>query len=133
MAFISVTRLRVRSWMFLPDFLLNSVRATRQARAAAGNLGVETRRDGGMTFWTKSAWRDEASMRAFVTSGAHKAAMPHLQRWCSEASVVHWEQELARLPFWEDASRRMQRDGRLSPVKYPSETQAAGRIRPMRL
>lgn len=132
MAVISVTRLRVRSWRFLPDFLLNTLRATRQARAAPGNLGVEVFRETGMTFWTKSAWRDAAAMRGFMASGAHNKVMPHLQRWCSEASVLRWEQETARLPFWEDAGRRMQRDGRLVAVKRPSETQAAGRIPPMK-
>jgi len=133
MAFISITRLRVRSWRFLPDFLLHSVKINRQARAAPGNLGVEVFRDAGMTFWTKSAWRDETAMRAFTTSAAHKNAMPHLHRWCSEASVLHWEQETPRLPFWEDAGRRMQRDGRLVGVKRPSETHAAGRIPPMKV
>ena len=96
------------------------------------DFGVEVFRDAGMTFWTKSAWRDETAMRAFMTSAAHKNAMPHLQRWCSEASVLHWEQETARLPFWQDAGRRMQRDGRLVAVKRPSETHAAGRIPPMK-
>lgn len=131
MALIAITRLHVRSWRFLPDFLLHSVRIMRQARAAPGNLGAETLREAGMTFWTKTAWRDEAAMRAFMVSGAHRIVMPHLQRWCSEASVVHWEQESPRLPFWEDAGRRMQRDGRVVPVKRPSEEQAAGRIPPM--
>ena len=133
MIFVSVTRLRVRAWIFLPDFLLNSLRATRQARAAAGNLGVEVKRDARLTFWTKSAWQDEKSMRAFMLSGDHKKAMKHLARWCSEASVVHWEQEFTRLPFWEDASRRMQRDGRLSKVDHPSAAQQAGQIPPMKV
>ncbi len=133
MAVISVTRLRVRSWRFLPDFLLHTVRITRQARAAPGNLGVEVFRDAGMTFWTKSAWRDEAALRNFMNSGAHKNTMPHLQRWCSEASVLRWEQETARMPFWEDAGRRMQRDGRLVDVKRPSEAQATGRIPPRKV
>ena len=132
MAVISITRLRVRSWRFLPDFLLHSVKITRQARAAPGNLGVEVFRDAGMTFWTKSAWRDESAMRAFMSSGAHKNVMPHLQRWCSEASVLHWEQETPRMPFWQDVGRRMQRDGRLVAVKRPSEAHADGRIPPMR-
>ncbi len=58
--------------------------------------------------------------------------MPHLQRWCSEASVLHWEQETPRMPFWQDVGRRMQRDGRLVAVKRPSEAHADGRIPPMR-
>ncbi len=132
MAVISITRLRVRSWYFMPDFLLHSTRIARRAQAAPGNLGIETMRESGLVFWSKAAWRDEAAMHAFLDAGAREAALPRLNRWCSEVAVVFWEQETPRLPFWEDAGRRMQREGRTVPVKNPSDNQAAGRIPPMK-
>jgi hypothetical protein len=38
MPFASITRLRVRSWQYLPAFLIQSVRAVRRAKHAAGNV-----------------------------------------------------------------------------------------------
>ena len=118
--FISVTRLRVRAAWFLPAFLFWAQRSARQARRSAGNLGVALTRDSHGAFWTKSAWKDEDSMRAFMFAEPHRRAMPKLAHWCDEASVVHWTQESATLPDWQEAHRRMVAEGRKSRVKHPS-------------
>jgi hypothetical protein len=54
--------------------------------------------------------------------------MPKLLTWCDEAAVVHWNQETSELPSWEEAHRRMVREGKLSKVKYPSLAQASNQI-----
>jgi hypothetical protein len=121
MAFISVTRLRVRSAWYLAAFLFRALRSSRHARRSTGNLGVDLLTDSRLTFWTKTAWKDEASMRAFMLGGPHKRVMPKLADWCDEASVVHWTQENATLPDWHEAHRRMVAEGRKSRLKHPSE------------
>ncbi len=63
-------------------------------------------------------------MRRYMTSGAHKRAMPHLMKWCDEASVAHWDQEETALPSWEEADRRMREIGRVSKVNKPSPDHA---------
>jgi hypothetical protein len=63
-------------------------------------------------------------MRAFMTRGAHKSAMPHLLHWCDEASVAHWTQSDATLPSWTEADRRMRERGRASKVLHPSPQHA---------
>ena len=76
------------------------------------------------TFWTLTAWESEEAMRQYMTSGAHKKAMPHLLHWCDEASVAHWLQEDAVLPTWAEADRKMRATGRASKVKHPSAQHA---------
>ena len=130
--FISVTRLRIRSWWYLPGFILHAVSSESQARSAAGNLGGELLRCPKNTFWTKTAWQDEAAMRAFMMEMPHRRAIGKLANWCDEASVVHWTQETADLPDWKEAHRRMATEGRRSKVRHPSEAHQDFRIPPPR-
>jgi hypothetical protein len=123
MPFVSITRLRVRSWRYLPAFLFQALRAARQAKAAAGSLAVATLRDADLAFWTRTVWTEEAAMRSFMVSGAHRRMMPRLLEWCDEASVVHWVQDAPEPPSWPESHRRMQQEGRRSKVNHPSDAQ----------
>ena len=78
MPFVATTRLRLRSWRFVPGLLWYALRSRRQARSAPGNLDALTLSEANRTFWTCTVWRDEADMRAFMTSGAHREAMRRL-------------------------------------------------------
>ena len=83
MPFVSVTRLRVRSWRYLPGFVIQSLRAVRQAKLADGSLAVSVLRDADCAFWTRTVWRDEAAMRSFMRSGGaspHHGAAPRVVR-----------------------------------------------------
>jgi heme-degrading monooxygenase HmoA len=100
MPFVSITRLRVRSWRYLPAFILQSLRSASQAKRAAGNFAVSVLRDADLAFWTRTLWSEEAAMRAFMLSGAHRRAMPRLLEWCDEAAVVHWNQDDFAPPSW---------------------------------
>ena len=133
MPLASVTRLRVRSWRYLPVFLLQSWRSTRQARSAPGALAIAVLRDAHLAFWTRTVWSDEAAMRAFMRSGAHRRAMLHLASWCDEAAIVHWMQDGPAPPPWAEAHRRLQQQGRRSRVDYPSEEQRRYAIPPQRV
>jgi hypothetical protein len=123
MPLVAITRLRVRSWRYLPGFLWRTLLSARQARAAAGNLGVALLRDANRAFWTCSVWTDQPAMRAFMVAGAHRATMPRLFEWCDEASLVDWQQESAEPPSWPEAHRRLLQEGRRSRVNHPSEAQ----------
>ena len=116
----SVTRLHLRSLRFMLPFIVYSLRSMAQARRSPGNLAADAMRDHLGGFWTRSVWRDVESMRAFMTSGAHKQAMPKLLDWCDEAALVHWDQDTTTLPEWDQAHRRLVTHGRRSKVRYPS-------------
>ena len=126
--FVSLTRLRLRSIRFLPVFAVYAVPSNRQVQRAAGFQTGALLADRRWTFWTMTAWDSQESMRRYMTSGAHKKAMPKLMEWCDEASVAHWEQESAELPGWAEADARMREMGRVSKVKRPSAEHAGLRF-----
>jgi len=128
---ISLTRLRLRAWSYLPGFVPLALRSARQAERAPGFLagavfGEPTR----LTFWTMTAWTDEAAMRAYMLSGAHRAAIPRLLDWCDEAAVARWEAAEVALPGWPEADRRLREDGRPSKVRHPRAAHASLRHAP---
>jgi hypothetical protein len=120
MVFVSLTRLRIRSLRFVPLFAVQTLRSLRQVKQAPGFITGTLLADRSWAFWTLTVWDSQESMRAFMTSGAHKQAMPHLMHWCDEASVAHWTQPDATLPAWTEADKRMRESGRISKVLHPS-------------
>jgi hypothetical protein len=124
MTFISLTRLRIRSIRFVPLFFIYATRSISQVKQSPGFLKGSLLNDKHFTFWTMTAWDSLDSMRAYMTTGAHKQAMPKLLHWCNEASVAHWQQESSALPSWTEADRRMRTEGRISKVLHPSPNHA---------
>jgi hypothetical protein len=128
MPLISVTRLRVRSFLYLPGFLWDTFHSVRQVQRSPGFLGGRLLVNAGYVFWTMTAWQNEAAMNGYRISGAHSKAMPKLLHWCNEAAVVHWTHESREIPEWQQAQQHMVEKGRLSKVNHPSAGQAARQI-----
>ena len=85
MPFVSVTRLRVQAWRYLPIFFVQTFRSAWQARSAKNCLSVFVLREAHRTFWTRTVWTDASSMKSFMLSGVHRQVMPSLLVWCDEA------------------------------------------------
>ena len=132
MAFVSVTRLRLRSAWHLPRFFRYAIPSNMQARKTPGNLGVEVLNDAKLAFWTKTVWQDESSMRAFLLVGSHRKAMSAIQEMADEAAVVHWVQDDSSAPDWQQSYRRLVESGRPTRLKHPSADHSAGKIAPPR-
>jgi len=128
MLLISLTRLRVRSFRYLLQFVWQALKTARQAERASGFLGGRLLREARNTFWTITAWEDEAAMRAYRNAGAHRAVMPRLLNWCDEAAVAHWSQETSALPEWREAHQRLVKEGKSSKVNHPSPAHVANHI-----
>jgi hypothetical protein len=77
MVFISVTRLRVRSFIYLPQFLWDTFKSMRQVERSSGFLGGRLLVNAKNVFWTMTAWK-EVAMNAYRTGDAHRRAMPKL-------------------------------------------------------
>ena len=128
MTFVSITRLRVRSWRFVPGFFVYALRSARQAARAEGNLATRLLRDQRNTFWTVTGWASEPAMKKFMLAGTHRKAMRKLPQWCDEAALAHWTQESEEMPSWEEAWRRIESEGRPSRVNHPSSAHTAHRF-----
>ena len=119
-SFVSLTRLRLRSIRYVPAFAVHAIRTRQQCSRAAGFQRGSLLMDRKWTFWTLTVWDTQESMRAYMTTGDHKRAMPKLLDWCDQASVAHWFSDAAELPTWQDCDRRMRTEGRTSKVRNPA-------------
>lgn len=81
---IAITRLRVRSWHFLPAFFFQTIRAAAQAKRAQGNVAASVLRDAHRTFWTRTVWADEQAMRSYMSADSHRRVMRSLAEWCAK-------------------------------------------------
>ena len=97
MVYVSMTGFRPHSLPRLPLFWWRTIRSLRQARRATGNVAVTARIVDGI-YHTMTAWSDQASMRRFVASGAHLAAMRDFRKLgsgrtygCSREDLPDWD------------------------------------------
>ena len=119
MPLVSITRFRARAAWFVPLFMFHAQRSVSQLRNADGCLALALLKDKNRVFWTMTIWVDERSMKAYMTSGSHRKAMPRLAAWADEASVVHWHQDHSQRPDWTEAARRMRTEGRAAKLRHP--------------
>lgn len=132
MVLVSATRLRVRSFLFLPAFILATNRSNGQAAAALGFRKGQLVVDHGRVFWTVTMWDDAASMRAYRDSGSHAAAMRRIGDWCDEAATATWEQGSEELPGMDELGRRMVDGARFVKLPNASRAHLAGAAMPPR-
>ena len=131
MALVSITRLRLRSVLFLPRFVWLNEGVVRQLVRSPGFREGRLLVDAHLTAWTMSSWDSEESMRAYRDTGAHRAAMPKLAAWCDEASVARFE-DRADLPSWDEAHAQILSRGRASKLRHPSPSNSSLNFPPIR-
>ncbi len=127
-ACIPATRLRLRSWLYFLPFVWHARLARRQGERAPGFITGKVIRDAKQTYWTITAWVDQAAMEHYRNTDAHRRVMPQLAVWCDEAAVVHWSAASDDLPTVQEAHRRIVSQGRLSKVRLPSLAHEVKRV-----
>lgn len=132
MTFVSVTRLRVKSIFSLIAFMRANEASVKQLVQTNGFLGGKELVDKSLIFWTLTIWENDAAMRSFRNSTAHRNAMQKLPYWCNEASYFHWSQAEADIPDWLLASERLRKEGKLTKVRRPSSNQVANNFSPIK-
>jgi hypothetical protein len=123
MYFVSITRLRLRSIIYLPQFLLANEASIKSIKRIEGFICGKELIDKKLTFWTVTIWRSGVAMKYFRNNDPHKTAMRKLPLWCDEAAYVHWEQDDATIPGWDVVYKRLLADGKMTKVKFPSPQQ----------
>ena len=107
--YISITGLSLNSPWHAPLFWWHAVSSMRQARAAQGNISAEARTINGVHH-TVSAWRDIDVMKAYLTSGAHLAALKSYRKIATGRTLGY---EAETVPDWKRVHAIWQRDGRV--------------------
>jgi len=123
MYFISLTRLRVRSVIYLPRFLSTNEASIKAIKKLDGFIAGKELIDKSLTFWTITVWESEKAMKAFRNNEPHKYAMRRLPDWCNEGSYMHWLQEDTTMPAWPQLHHKMITEGKITKVRYPSPQQ----------
>ncbi|MDA0268158.1 MAG: hypothetical protein O2890_11870 [Cyanobacteria bacterium] len=128
--FVSVTRLRLRSWRHWPLFTWHNLWITRQATRTPGFVGGYLGADRDKVYWTVTLWERQAAMALLRDQGAHRRVMPRLQDWCDEAAVAHWQQATPDLPSVEQAYQVLLKKGHLTGLKHPNREHQQHQIAP---
>jgi hypothetical protein len=74
MVYVSITGLELKSLVHAPAFWWHAIRSMGQAQSSPGLVSAEARLINGIHH-TLTVWESEAAMRAYLTTGAHLAAM----------------------------------------------------------
>ena len=125
MVFISITRLKVRSVLYILHFILANKASVKELTKTKGFLGGKELVDKNLTFWTLTMWESDGCMKTFRNSTSHRKAMQKLPLWCSEASYFHWMQAEEILPAFKIAAEKLLKDGKLTKVRNPSTRQVS--------
>ena len=128
MPFVSVTRLRVKSFIYLIPFMRANEASVKELKKSQGLLMGKELIDKNFTFWTLTIWENEESMKGFRNSASHREAMKNLPNWCDEASYLHWIQNESDLPNWNVVAEKLFKEGKLSKVRNPSKAQIVNKF-----
>ncbi|CAN5851918.1 hypothetical protein BH24DEI2_BH24DEI2_04400 [soil metagenome] len=125
MTYLSVTRFRLRSGnpVGLALFFWHTLRSGRQAERSPGFLGGKMLVAAKQTYWTLTVWQDEAGMKAYRTTGNHRAAlrgMKLLDRFCSEAVTFGRPHTGLELPESDSLLDELNMSGRFFALSRPS-------------
>jgi hypothetical protein len=106
---VMASRLELRRLSDVPSFLAAALRIRRQMLASPGVLGLSLiAQPLHRTFWTLSAWQDQAAMSAAVDHEPHRHLMKHFRPRMAGSSFVTWT--ATGVPItWNEARRRLEK------------------------
>ena len=135
---VMTSRLELRRLRDVPSFLAAALRIRRQMLGSPGMLGVSLiARPVRRTFWTLSAWQDQAALSAAAGRHPHREIMKRFRPRMAGSSFVTWTAPATALPIgWDDALRRLdnpdtvRRHDQSGRTASADGTRASGKDRP---
>ncbi|ELS33890.1 MULTISPECIES: hypothetical protein [Pseudanabaena] len=121
MLYLSVTRLKLKSFRYLLSFLFYTDQILREIRASEGYLQGKLMATHNLSMWTMTLWTSEESARNFYLSGSHQLAMEKISEWTSEAVHINHPTNWDQLPPWTDVTQLLANQGHFVPLTNPSE------------
>lgn len=110
-AIVMASRLELLRLRDVPSFLAAALRIRRQMLGSPGALGVSLiARPARRTFWTLSAWQDQAALSSVVGRQPHKQIMNHFRPRMAGSAFVTWTAPATALPIpWDEALKRLEK------------------------
>jgi hypothetical protein len=108
---VMASRLELRRLRDVPSFFAAALRIRRQMLVSPGALGLSLlAKPLHRTFWTLSAWQDQAALSAPVGREPHRRIMNRFRPRMAGSSFVTWTAQAADLPItWDEALRRLEK------------------------
>jgi hypothetical protein len=120
MAYLSLTRMKLRSPVFLPIFITHSLRIFSQLRKVPGLIIGKAIAASDLSMWTATLWESEATLHQFYRTGAHHQAAQFITQWASEAVQQRLTVSSHQIPSWKEAAQILTTTGHFYTLNFPS-------------
>jgi heme-degrading monooxygenase HmoA len=107
---VLASRLELPAYRLVPGFMRRAMGVHRATKTADGAIGAMLlAQPARKTFWTLSAWEDEAALRRFVGHPVHRAEMQHYRGKLRGATFTTWTVPAGTPlpPSWDEARARV--------------------------
>ena len=129
MSVLSITRLRLKSYGYLAQFLIHNEKILDQIRKSEGFIKGKELAAFDLSMWTCTLWKSDGLLRSFYLNGAHQKVMLNIDRWSSEAATVHQDADCLDLPSCRQMVNSLEKNGHFTKLTDPSENHCQRVIR----
>ena len=101
--------LPLKSWRYMIPFQLMTSKVLKQIKLSKGVASYAVKADfPGKHFWTLSIWKDQDSLRRFVTAESHATAVKKFTEWSgNDSAFVEWTSQSDTID-WVEALKKLQ-------------------------
>jgi hypothetical protein len=120
MFYLSMTRLRLKSPLYLLPFFIQNEKIVSQLRASQGFVKGKVLAAPNLSMWTVTLWASDQDIKAFHLNGEHGETIEKIDEWSSDSARCHKLTESNELPSWENVRLQLIKSGRFRDLKEPS-------------